>query len=116
MIIENVISKFSNLSGISGEALIKWTPICQDSANEISSKLREDITESEHENDLTSAAAALSFYKYVLCTSIQDDLDPENQYVSNPYTKSLAASIWQEYKNNISCLLIDNNFLFKEII
>lgn len=116
MIIENVISKFSNLSGISGEALNKWAPICQDSANEISSKLREDITESEHENDLTSAAAALSFYKYVLCTSIQDDLDPENQYVSNPYTKSLAASIWQEYKNNISCLLIDNNFLFKEII
>ncbi len=116
MIIEDVISKFSNLSGISGEALSKWTPICQDSINEISSKLREDIIESEHENDLTSAAAALSFYKYVLCTSIQDDLDPENQYVSNPYTKSLAASIWQEYKDNISPLLIDNKFLFKEVI
>ncbi len=116
MIIEDVISKFSNLSGISGEALSKWTPICRDSMNEISSKLRKDIIESEHEEELTSAAAALSFYKYVLCTSIKDDLDPENQYVSNPYTKSLATSIWQEYKDNISALLIDNKFFFKEII
>ncbi|MBO6127072.1 MAG: hypothetical protein J6P21_03670 [Clostridia bacterium] len=116
MTIENVMIKFSNLSGISGEALSKWTSICQDSINEISSKLREDIIESEHEEELESAAAALSFYKYVLCTSIQDDLNPENQYISNPYTKNLAISLWQEYKNNISPLLIDSNFLFKEVI
>lgn len=116
MIIEDVISKFSNLSGISEEALSKWTSICQDSINEISSKLREDVIESEHKEELESAAAALSFYKYVLCTSIKDDLNPENQYISNPYTKNLAISLWQEYKNNISPLLIDSNFLFKEVI
>lgn len=116
MRISEVINKFSNLSGISGDDINKWVPICEDSANEISSKVRNDISQEDNEDALTSAAAALSFYKYVLCTSIQDDLNPDNQYISNPYTKSLAASIWQEYKNNISPLLSDNKFLFKEII
>ena len=115
MNISEVIKKFSILSGLSGESVHPWISICEESIFEIRTKLREGINEEDYKDKLNSAAAALSFYKYVLCASIKDDLDPDNQYISNPYTKSLALSMWQEYKNSISFLLNDNNFVFKTI-
>lgn len=113
--VANVIERFANLSGLSEEEIDKWVYICEDSVEEIRSRLREGISESENSKKLNSAAAALSFYKYVLCISIRDDLNPENQYISNPYTKNLALTLWQEQKEDIANLLYDNNFVFKTI-
>ena len=114
--IEEILKKFMTLSGVSEQDAEKWRSVCEDSAKDICSKLREGVSEEENKEKLISSAAALSYYKYVLCASVRDDLNPENQYISNPYTKSLASSIWQEYKNSMSSLICDTNFVFKKII
>jgi hypothetical protein len=113
--IANVIKRFSQLSGLSESQINSWIYICEDSILEIKSQLRDGVSEQENTEKLNSAAAALSFYKYVLCTSIKDDLDPENQYISNPYTKSLASDLWQKHRDNISNLLKDEKFIFKAV-
>ena len=113
--IANVIKRFSQLSGLSESQINSWIYVCEDSISEIKSQLRDGVSEHENTEKLNSAAAALNFYKYVLCASIKDDLDPENQYISNPYTKTLASDLWQKHKDNISHLLKDNKFLFKTV-
>lgn len=113
--VANVVERFANLSGLSGDAVNPWIYICEDSVEEIRSRLRPNVSEEENSKKLNSAAATLSFYKYVLCISIKDDLNPENQYVSNPYTKNLAMTLWNEQKEEIANLLCDNNFAFKSV-
>ena len=113
MNISEVVKKFSVMSGLLGESVHPWINICEDSILEIRSRLRENVSEEDNKEKLNSAAAALSFYKYVLCASTKNDIDPENQYISNPYTKNLALSMWKEYQDGISSLLKDNNFVFK---
>lgn len=117
MNISDVVEKFSILSGLSGDSLERWTYICDDSILEIRSKLRDGVVEDDHNRVLCAAAAALSFYKYVLISVISNDIDTENPYiVSNNFTKDLASSIWLEYKQLISNLIVDEKFVFKGII
>ena len=116
MNISEVKEKFATLAGLSSVEADSWTSICEDSISEIESRLKDREFDEDEIKKLNSAAAALSFYKYVLCVSVKDDLNPANQYVSNPYTKNLALSLWRGYKSGISELLSDDNFEFKGII
>ena len=117
MNIENIVKKFSNISGLTGDALENWRYICEDSMLEIRGKLREGVVEEDHEKVLCASAASLSFYKYVLCMLIKNDVSDENMYfINNNVTKSIAYALWTDYKNMISHLLIDDRFIFKGII
>lgn len=117
MNISDVLAKFAILSGLSGSGLNRWESICEDSILEIRSKLRDGVIEEDHDRILCAAAAALSFYKYVLLAVIGNDIDPENAYIlSSNFIKSLASTIWLEYKQLIANLIVDEKFVFKGII
>ncbi len=113
MITSEVIEKFSALSGVSGEALNKWSFLCEDSIVAIRAKLRSWVNEEEHEYILCAAAAALSYYKYVLCMLIRNEMDSDSEYaVNNSITKGIAQTVWMDYKGMISHLLVDDQFTF----
>lgn len=116
MDISEVIEKFAILSGLRGDDISPWVYICEDSVEEIRGRLREGVDESKHNRELCAAAAALSFYKYVLCMSIRDDISEEHEYMSHAFTKDLASTIWARYKSAITKLIIDNKFEFRGII
>lgn len=117
MTVNAILEKFSNLSGLSGDSLENWRYICEDSMIELRAKLREGVIEEDHDRILCASAAALSFYKYVLCILIRNDISSENMYsINGNVTRSIAYSLWNDYKSMISHLLIDDQFTFRGII
>lgn len=115
-----IVSRFSFLSGVPLDEIEKFIPICSDAKAEIQSKIKYNIDESAESERLEAAAAALSFYKYILYNaslqstqsfsagdiSVKEDI---KQQLEN------ARSMWYEAKASVCDILQDDGFCFQRV-
>lgn len=117
---QEVLERFLLIANLSINESAKWTPICSDAVAEIESKLKTDIDKIQNGRRLTAAAAALSFYKYIIYNAAGSGVESfsagDISIKENTSQKiELASSIWNESKILISDLLRDDNFYFEQV-
>ena len=62
-----VIDRFALISGIEGEELSKWIPVCTESMEEVRAMAREDSLNNESSaKRLSALAGVLAYYKFTL--------------------------------------------------
>ena len=67
MKISYVIDRFSLISGVEGEELSKWIPVCIDAMEEVKAMARGDALEDEAlARKLSNFSGVLAYYKYTL--------------------------------------------------
>ena len=66
MRLNEVINRFSLVSGLEPSEITKWTPVCVDAMNEIKSKALPGILENEDVLRLSACAGVLAYYRYCL--------------------------------------------------
>ena len=115
-----ILNRFSVISGLSLGESDTFIPICNDAKAYIQSKLKPNVNESAESERLEAAAAALSFYKYVLYkaslqgtqsfsagdVSIKED---SKQQIEN------ARTVWYEAKASVCDILQDDEFYFQQV-
>ncbi len=117
MELQQIVERFALISSLGLETATKFTYICNDAKNEITSKLLPDVDISLHSERLVAAAAALSLYKYVLYKSVNhtaESFSAGDITVKENASQAVKVSyeIWLEEKAKIADLLQDNDFLF----
>src|SRR5574344_624870 len=75
--IGNVLKRFSLISGLEGEKLSRWTPLCEDAVDFCSSHLTKSELSENQERCFCNLAAAFAYYKFCIC-----DFDGVNTFVA----------------------------------
>lgn len=120
MNLEEILMKFALIANLTLEEASPWMPICSDAAEDIKLKLKSGIDIDTNSRRLTTAAAALSFYKYTLYRSsgvgmnsfVAGDIKIEND--TNASIKA-AFTVWEDAKKSIADLLVDEDFVFRQV-
>jgi hypothetical protein len=122
MDLNKTISIFQTFSNLSYEEAVEWTGMIESAIHTIKAKLKPDSDQSKKENKsrLQTAAAALSFYQYILALAANGGLNSfsiDGMSVKNDKEKDvkIAKRIWEEALDNVSDLLSDENFMFKSV-
>lgn len=116
--LQDILERFSLISGLSAEEALLWEPLLLDAQYEIESKLKTDIDQTAHGRRLNVAAAALGFYKYTLYRLSGTGMGSFSAgdlsiSLNDKESINIALNIWQEAKASIYDLLEDSDFLFK---
>ena len=123
MNLQTIFEKFSIMSNAESNDYSTWISICQESLDELKSKLRKDVDTENSSNSrrLETAVATLALYKYSLYnstsnTSMENFAAGEVKIKTN-YSATIKAAYqaWQQAKSYISDLLIDDTFVFERI-
>ncbi len=62
-----VIDRFALISGVEGEELSKWTPVCVESMDEVKAMANaEALSQESSSKRLSALAGVLAYYKYTL--------------------------------------------------
>lgn len=118
---EDTLERFALIADISLAEAAQWLPLCEEACSEIESHLKESVDIDANSRRLTTAAASLAFYRYVLYINasgntesftagelrIKTDVDS---------TIKLAYAVWLDAKYAISDLLEDSDFMFEMIV
>ena len=124
MNLQKILEKFSIISNTELDDISSWIPFCEDSMEEIKAHLKKDVDIEEPSNArrLETAAATLTLYKYILY-NITSNINTETfaageLRVKTNYTASIksAYQAWEQAKNSISDILIDETFTFERIV
>lgn len=115
-----ILNRFAFLSGLTLDEAVSFTPIFNDAKEEIQLKIKPYVNESAESGRLEAAAAALSFYKYILHkaslqstqsfsagdVSIKEDI--KQQLESARY-------MWHEARASVCDILQDDGFCFQKV-
>lgn len=118
MSFNDVLRRFKLLSGLEGEKLSRYSFLCNDSINEMNSKLRvsvESLSDAQRQR-LSYAAGALAFYRYCLYTSVSEpeSFEAGEVRVTNKKDKASSAKrLFDEECKGISGILKDSEFYFR---
>ena len=120
MTTQEVLERFAIIANLTSEEITPWTALCEDAENEIRSHLREDTDEEEHSRRLSSAAAALAFYRYMMYRTSVGNVESfsagELKIKTDAKTAvQLAHNIWRDARNAVCDLLNDEDFVFERI-
>lgn len=120
MNVEKVFKKFSELLGKEFEASSKWLNLCEEAIDEMKIKIKDTSDTKENEDRLNMAAAALAFYKYVLCNYREISNSAIATFSSEDLTEkriaiSAAKTVWTSAKETINELLKDPDFVFRSV-
>lgn len=115
-----ILNRFAFLSGLTLDETASFTPICNDAKMEIQLKIKPNINESAESGRLEAAAAALSFYKYILHkASLQgtQSFSAGDVSIKEDIKQQLesARSIWYEAKASVCDILQDDEFCFQKV-
>ncbi len=118
---EDTLERFALIAGISLEEAEKWLSLCEEACNEIESHLKESVDIDANYRRLTTAAASLAFYRYMLYTNASGNTE---SFTAGEFriktdvnlTVKLAYAVWRDAKCAISDLLEDSDFMFKIIV
>lgn len=121
MELNGILNRFSFLSGLSLNESNSFIPFCNDAKTEIQLKIKPNIDESAESERLEAAAAALSFYKYVLHkASLQStqSFSAGDVSVREDYKQQIesALSMWHEARASVCDILQDNEFCFQQVM
>lgn len=120
MEVSDVLERFSLIAGLSAEEASPWVDICSDAAESIVLQLKDGVDEKVNEKRLISAAASLSFYKYILYRASGEGMNTfaagdikitqdKKQVINSAYTA------WCIERDAIADLLDDDHFLFRKV-
>lgn len=120
MNLEEILMRFALIANLTLEEASVWMPICSDAAEDIKLKLKSGIDIDTNSRRLTTAAAALSFYKYTFYRAsgvgmnnfVAGDIKIEND--TNASIKT-AATVWEDARRGIADLLVDEDFVFRQV-
>lgn len=120
MNLNHVIKRFQLLSGLSGEEVSKWLPVCRDAMDYIESRTRKDVELCRNSRRLSHAAAVFAYYKYTLYSNsdnYQRFTAADITITRSGNTVQQAKNLWLEEQQGISDLLVsdNNDFIFKRI-
>lgn len=115
-----ILNRFAFLSGLTLTEAASFTQICNDAKTEIQLKIKSNINESAESGRLEAAAAALSFYKYILHkASLQgtQSFSAGDVSIKEDIKQQLesARSIWYEAKASVCDILQDDEFCFQKV-
>lgn len=120
MNLDEIVMRFALVANLTLEEATLWVPICSDAAEDIKIKLKKNVDLELNSRRLTSAAAALSFYRYTLYRASGTGMngftagDIKIEDNSNTSIKT-AVAVWKDAKKNIADLLEDEEFVFKQV-
>lgn len=115
-----ILNRFAFLSGLTLDETALFIPICNDAKMEIQLKIKPHINESAESGRLEAAAAALSFYKYILHkASLQStqSFSAGDVSIKEDIKQQLegARSIWREARASVCDILQDDEFYFQKV-
>lgn len=115
-----ILNRFAFLSGLTLDEAVSFTPICNDAKEEIQLKIKPCVNESAESGRLEAAAAALSFYKYILHkASLQStqSFSAGDISIKEDIKQQLesARSIWYEIRASVCDILQDDEFCFQKV-
>lgn len=121
MELQNIVKRFSIIANLSFEEAFPWTEVCEESYDEIKSHLKSGVDENEHHRRLEAAAAALSFYRYVIYRASGEGMESftagEIKIKADAKTSvKIALTVWKDAKRSIADLLNDDDFAFEAIL
>lgn len=121
MNLQETLERFSIIANLPMEDISPWIPICEDACDEIKRHLRSGVDEIKNARRLNVAAAALSFYKYVLYRASGGAMESfsagELRIKTNgKMSIKMAHKVWEDAKSSIADLLTDDDFIFERII
>lgn len=117
---KDVYERFKLITGFDEKEASKWIPVCKESMEYISSRLKPDAPSENSAARLCCAAAALAGYKCRLYLSSNDAYSFKlGDITVNGSNKSLemrAETIWKNAKADISDLILDDGcFAFSQV-
>ena len=118
--IQDVLEKFSIISGLDTQKISQWVYLCRESLDRIVSRLKEDVDVEKNIERITTAAASLAFYKYTLYQASNGGLESFKAgdiTIKNDKKESLniAFKIYKDAQISILDLLEDENFIFERV-
>lgn len=118
MDIDEIMERFALMVGLSEEEAAKWKPFCQDALVRILAQCREEVDPAEQSEALCAAVSAFAYYRYTLCTGLEDDVDftAGNVRIAKKQNRSdQAKALWEEERDQIAHLLRDESFYFGRV-
>lgn len=118
MNVEKVMRRFSQIAGKPLDDVTQWWQLCEESISELRSQLKSGVDEVANEDRLNSAAAAYSFYRYILhITSRESKLDiGEGIGIATVTDRKnmlyAAEASWKNALASISDIISDDKFIF----
>lgn len=120
MRLNEVINRFSLVSGLEPDEVSKWIPVCIDAMNELKGKLLPDVLDKE-ENvlRLSACAGVLAYYKYCLYQQGRDVKSFTAGSVSiamSEFDPQKARKLWELERASVADLLVSpEDFCFKRV-
>ncbi len=120
MNIQDILTRFALIANLTLEEASPWLTLCSDAAEEIKMILKETVNVDANSRRLTTAAAALTFYKYTLYRSSGTGMEKFNAgdiKIENDFELSvkIAKKIWNEAKDSICDIINDKDFYFGQV-
>lgn len=117
MEMEEILARFQILAGLTGEEAQAWRTLCEEAAAELTGELREGADAQDQR--LTSACAALAFYRYALTAAagVGESFSAGEVKVARAAdTEKRAERLWLQARRAAAPLLRDGDFLFRRVV
>lgn len=118
--IQEVLERFSIIAGLNIDQAVPWTALCSESIEEIGMHVKEGVDALKNSRRLGAAAAALTFYRYIMykaCGGGLESFTAGDISVKNDKRASLqiAFTVWRDARSSVADLLDDEDFIFERI-
>ncbi len=114
-----VIDRFSLLSGVTGEELSKWVPVCMEAMEEIKAMATAEALEKEASaKRLAALSGVLAYYKYTLYSGENiKSITAGTVSITNFQDERVRAEALFEREKSELCALLDSSkdFCFKRV-
>ncbi|MBQ9742440.1 MAG: hypothetical protein IJV88_02040 [Ruminococcus sp.] len=118
MRLNQVIDRFALVSGLCGEELSRWTPLCVDAMNQVSKMLRPNMTPSEADSlRLSAFAGVLAYYKYTLYSrgGIKAFTAGSLSITEEDDKSRRAKLLWEAERESVADLIAPEGFFFGRV-
>ncbi len=120
MRLNEVINRFSLVSGLEPSEVTRWTPLCIDAVNELRGKLVPDALNSEENiHRLSACAGVLAYYKYCLyreSDSVKSFTAGSVSVTHSDFDGEKARKLWEFEKSSVADLLVSSeDFCFRSV-
>ena len=120
MRLNEVINRFSLVSGLEPSEVTRWTPVCIDAMNEIKSKATPDALEREDAlMRLSACAGVLAYYRYCM----YKNEDRTKRFTAGAVSVTMentdtekAQKLWEFERKSVEDLLVSTEgFCFRQV-
>lgn len=117
MNVQEVLSRFALLAGLTAEESAPWLPVCGEAVQEINGRVKTGVDTVSQSGRLCVLAAAFAFYRYTLYRGSgagMESFQAGDVTVSSDWQKNVqtAREMWNETAACAADLLQDSGFIF----